>query len=206
MASEVEQWPQTLAYLQEWRPRRHFTVAVDAASDCDPLVFYSPHRQWLRDAWLASRFAEAVAARSVRLIAPPRTRPDFEVLLRNGHVLKVEATEADMPGRRRGDEYRKWAAEGYPARADLIENWVQRREAIPAALRSAAERKAAGGYPPGTSLLIYLNLGTYGRWRTDIERNFATWTKPANRAFSSVWILWGERVYRCWPSIGKSDN
>ena len=199
MASKIEQWPQTLASLQQWRPRTHFVAAVDTVTDCNPVEFYSPRGQWLRDAWLAARFAEAVAAREVRLTPPPLTKPDFEVVLRNGHVVSVEATEADLPGRRRGDEYKKWAAEGYPVRTDPIENWVERRAAIPLALQRAAERKARIAYPSGTSLLIYLNLGTYGSWRGDVECNLATWTKPASRAFRSVWVYWSGRLYSCWP-------
>ena len=150
--------------LSRWTPAKLFQAEVRGLlNNCDSADYFcAPENQWLRDAYLASKFSEYAHARTVRLVDESLGKPDFEVRLRNENCLLIEATEADLPGRRRGDEYRDAKAEGYPLRHDPGEKWKERRDAIPGQVAAAVERKLRKSYPTDTSLLIYVNLATYG--------------------------------------------
>lgn len=184
--------------LSRWMPAKRFQAEVRVLlNGCDSADFYRPQNQWLRDAYLASTFSEHVHPRLVRLVDESLSRPDFEVQLRNGRSLLIEATEADLPGRRRHDEYRDAKAKGYPLRHDPGEKWKERRDAIPSAVAAAVQRKIWKVYPPDTSLLIYVNLGTYGLWRDEIEKEIRENASLAQAKFKSVWAIWSGRLYRC---------
>jgi hypothetical protein len=193
--------PSKRANFEIWQATNSFIAAAETLFECDAVEFYAPKNQWLRDLWLACKFARGVSARKVRLIPASMLRPDFQVQLRNGSIMTIEATEVDRPGRRRHDEYRRSRAEGYPLRADPVEDWQGRRLAIPGAVRRAAEAKAAKSYPSGTSLLIYVNLGTYGTWRSELMHEIVANSEPAKHAFFSVWALWSGELFRCWPCL-----
>lgn len=185
--------------FEYWLPTNTFVAAAEPLFACDAVDFYAARNHWLRDLWLTCKFARGVSARKARLIPARMQRPDCQVLLRNGSTMTFEATEADRPSRRRHDEYKRRAAEGYPSRADPIEDWQERRFAIPRAVRAASEAKAAKNYPPGTSLLIYVNLGTYGTWRAEAMREIIQNSAPARHAFVSVSVLWSGEIFCCWP-------
>lgn len=188
--------------LEQWTPTAHFQQAVDfrcAAIDSAD-YFCSTANQWLRDAYLAARFASYSRARTVRLVPRPARYPDFEVQFPNGKIMRVEATEVDLPGRRRGDEYRNQKRAACSLMHDPDSSWERRRDAIIPGIKGAVERKSKKDYPPGTSLMLYVNLGTYGAWQADIERQFSTCADFGSSPFTSVWALWGGRLYRCWPN------
>jgi hypothetical protein len=62
--------------------------------------------EFLRDAWLAGEFGRHRHSSFARLVDEREQWPDFET--RAGDAIeRVECVEADVPGRRRGDEYRE---------------------------------------------------------------------------------------------------
>lgn len=71
------------------------------------------------------------------------------------------------------------------------------------ALETAVKKKVSKNYDPASrrrvGLVIYLNLGTYGEWRDDIEVQIFKKTRPASSVFQDVWVLWDSRLYRTWP-------
>ncbi len=156
---------------------------------------------FLRETWVAGTFAEKRQAISVRLVGP---RPDFELRFASGDVEAFEHVEADISGRRRGDEYAALAAAGYPLTHWPEEEWAtgeQAREAIRTAAgnkaKKAQELAAAGTpYPPGTGLLIYLNVRDFGAHQKEIEAVFDEAVHSARSSFSSIWILWKALAYR----------
>jgi hypothetical protein len=118
--------------------------------------------------------------------------------------------EADLDGRRRGDEYRDWAKNKFVARADPSDAWEKRRDEFPFAIervvRKKVEKKQAGKYDDTVSLLIYVNLGTYGLWREELELALIERTRLAADQFHSVWAWWDGRLYRCWPFPFVGDS
>lgn len=151
---------------------------------------------FLRDAWIASRVATALSSDSVRLI--PDHRPDFE-LQRSGQPQQFEATEADRDGRRRGDE-----PDDPTPRDDPVEDWRKRFEAIPAALDRVITKKLSKDYPPGVSLVVYVNLGCYGAYVREGPPMLQRCTSPAKQKFKSVFAIWEGTLYRFWDS-GRSS-
>ena len=174
---------------------------LELRQNASPHDFWAPKSSWLRDAIVASWFADKTSAKGVSLLEADR--PDFAVQYRNGMRLEFEATLADLPGRRIADEHRQWDKENVSVQADTECEWRARRNAIPLALQNASDRKAKkamqGLYGSRTNLLIYLNLATYDRWRQEIEPELVEHTQLARPHFNSVWVLWNERLYRTWP-------
>lgn len=189
--ADFEQWQSGKLFTRRYR---EIASQVDSAD-----YFCKPEHQWLRDTYVASEFAEHVSAAAARLVPRPANRPDFEVRLRNGKVLSLEATEADRDGRRRGDEYRQWKSQGYPLLKDTNDDIEARVNALPSAVRSAVERKCNIQYPPGTGLVLYVNLGTYGASREVLEKQLVVCTACGRGHFAHIWALWSGKLYRCWP-------
>lgn len=145
---------------------------------------------FLRDAWIAGRFATALSSDLVRLA--PAERPDFEIQT-DGVIQQFEATEADRDGRRRGDE------QGSPAlEPDPVEQWRARFEAIPAALDRVVTKKVAKNYPPEVGLAIYVNLGCYGAYVDEGLPVLQNGTEPAKDKFRVVLVMWEGTVYKLW--------
>lgn len=130
-------------------------------------LFNQSGLEFLRDAAAGAEFAGNRRALAIRLL--PAERPGCEIRFRSKTVQAFEIVEADDPNRERGLEYRESAATG-KFRHWPVENWAtpeQSREL----LQSAAKRKAKKAselaskgipYPPGTGLLIYLNINDFG--------------------------------------------
>ena len=149
-----------------------------------------------RDAWVAAKLASSLSGEAVRL--GPDEWPDFEIR-GEGRVRQYEITEADIPGRRRGDEYKAAGRAGSSQwEMDLVENWVARAMQAPGAIRQDAIGKANKGYPPSARLVIYLNIGEYGVRQKEIEAAMAESTSPAKDAFHEVWVLWKTQLYLLW--------
>jgi hypothetical protein len=92
------------AELSQWLQPDVFRSRVDeliAPLFRRGLFFRQAGLMFLRDAWIASRVSMALSSDSVRLVSAER--PDFEIA-HEGQIRQFEATEADMDGRRRGDE------------------------------------------------------------------------------------------------------
>lgn len=81
-------------------------------------------------------------------------------------IERVECAEADILGRRRGDEYReaeKRNAGGGPVVVDdPLEDWVSRADQAPAALSAVIATKIGKRYAGRASLLINLNISEFG--------------------------------------------
>jgi len=152
---------------------------------------------FIRDAYTAAKFAKQRGAQSVRLCAG--TRPDFEMTL-DGITQLFEVTEADLPGRTRGKEYRD--ALGQPPKLVHVEQleMFQNACAIPGALEDRATLKAGKSYDPSWSLVILLNIPTYGVAIAEVESIMTAATEAAGKAFSEVWVMWNGRLYRPWPA------
>ena len=75
-----------------------------------------------------------------------RRKPAGGDPLKLGDMVETfEMTEADVPERRRGQEYKEAAKQRCP-KDDPVENWVARADKVPEALKLAAEKKAKKGY------------------------------------------------------------
>lgn len=154
---------------------------------------------FILEAFAAAEFAGIRGAVAVRLIPDPR--PDFQVRTDQGDEA-WELTEADLPGRRRGQEYREAAVRAAAGLSvienDPVENWHARADhAAPSLLRRAA-KKAGKGYTPDTRLLIYLNIDEFGIRHQEIEAAMLDATVPAQDAFAEVWVLWKAQAFRLW--------
>src|SRR4051812_14589822 len=89
--------------LSGWTSTAAFRTRVDQIARGIPrkIFFRQGGLAFLRDAWTASRVGCALPSDAVRLVTSQR--PDFEIRI-DGQILRFEATEADIDGRRRGDE------------------------------------------------------------------------------------------------------
>jgi hypothetical protein len=193
----------TSAWLSNWRTPSEAQAYVDALTEQvgDVDFFTQAGLDFIRDAWLAASFGLARNADAVRLVAGEW--PDCE--LRFGErVEQYEITEADVPGRRRGDQYRerdrRRGPSGILVEPDPVENWIKRAEQAPSALRLAAEKKLGKRYGARAGLVVYLNISEYGIRQPEIEGCMAEALAPAGDAFESVWVLWKARAYRVYPA------
>lgn len=187
--------------LYNWHKPNHFLEVINRLRPSDSADYFNaPGNQIFRDAWIAGEFAIRGTSEEVRLVND--NWPDFQVS-QAGTVRAFESIEADLPGRRRGDEYKDWKKRNYQPEPDEVDNWRARRDAIPIALENCVRKKTAKNYDVKArrkvGLVINLNLGTYGEWRGDIETQIFEKTRPAAAVFQDVWVLWDNRLYRTWP-------
>ena len=91
--------------------------------------------KWLRELWVLNEFAAITLPTRLRLnrVDPPDCFAQFDT----GWVA-IEITEILEPGRKRGMEYRKTK---YEVEDDPVEDWVERAELIPTALREGIRMK-----------------------------------------------------------------
>lgn len=162
-------------------------------------LFNQPGIEFIREGWAAATFGIAREADSVRLVAATVRWPDFEIRL-NQRVESWEFTEADVPGRRRGQEYRDdpLMTGDKALGLDHTENYMARAERAPEAIRARCMAKAAKRYDGRAALLIYLNISDFGTRHQEIVKSFPEATAPAKDAFTEVWVLWKARVYPVW--------
>lgn len=202
---EIERYQ---AWLTEWRTPVEMLKYVEEVNDAAGRYFLiQAGLAFLRDAWAAATFANIHGASEVRLVA--EEWPDFELKFRDD-VETFEFTEADVPGRKRGQEYQEAedtvGPDGIYVEDDPVEDWIARAEAAPDALRIAAETKAGKAYSGDAQLLIYLNISEFGIRQEDIECCFQESTKPAKNAFDTVWILWKGAAYKVWDKGRLCDE
>ena len=171
--------------LSRWTPTDVFRGRIDQIAQAIPrgTFFRQGGLAFLRDAWIASRVACALPSDMVRLVSSER--PDFEIQIA-GQIQQFEATEADIEGRRRGDE----PDDPYP-RPDPVEDWRRRFEAIPTALDRVVAKKLKKDYLPEVNLAIYVNLGCYGAYVKE-GLPFFRITLPLQEPSSNVFLYSGK--------------
>jgi hypothetical protein len=138
-----------------------------------------------REAFIAGRFARRRGAEQVRLLKEDgRTNtPDFELQI-GGRTLRFETTEADIPGRRRSDEFRQ------PPRVEPI--IFTNLDVMVERMRELASAKAAKQYDDCHGLVIWVNPPAFSfnpqmRWDSLVRGG-----EPAAAAFTEVWAMRGE--------------
>jgi hypothetical protein len=176
------------AELSRWtEPKRYRARTDEICLSIDRKTFFSQGGlAFLRDAWVA----DALASDAVRLV--PAEKPDFEIH-RGGAVEQFEITEADMDGRRRGDE-----PDVPHLQPDPVEKWRKRFEAIAPALDRVVTKKLAKEYAPGVALVVYVNLGCYGAYLDEGIPILRRGTSLAKEKFKSVFAMWEGTLYKFW--------
>lgn len=162
-----------------------FRKSHDAVS---PRDFHSkPAYKKSQEFYCAARFGQALSQ-----VTPcwlhvadydEQTEADFHLEV-DGKCFAFQITEVQLPGRRRGDEYKQ---EKLP-RATL-ESWDLGTNMGATWIRKAIQKKFAryGGKVDGLNLLVYANFQT-------CEHNFeeiCSVTADAASKFDSVWVLNG---------------
>jgi hypothetical protein len=134
-----------------------------------------------RESFVAAHFAKHREADAVRLLRPHNTAtPDFAIRLGDSEHW-YEITEADRPGRRRGQE-------NLPTVPQLVEDheWTT-SDAYFEIVLARAEKKACKTYARCDGLIIYDNAWPI----TDREAMTRAWwlkaTAPARAVFPEVW-------------------
>jgi hypothetical protein len=198
--------------LLKWQSLDEFNAVLEEWHEISGgFSIIQPGSDTYRDGWIAAHFAKAVAGDRLRLVGADR--PDFEMEIRS-RVSEFEATEADIPGRRRGQEYwQDWEMQhrGESTVRDHNAPGILRRE-VGNMLRGAAENKSQIGYGTDCNLVIYLNPGDFDWYHEEILSSFIPSTERAGRVFRSVCILWKEVAYCAWrlgsenPSMGITES
>ena len=194
--TERDDW---LRILHAWQPPKDFREALDRleAAQNDHLLT-DPRAGFYRDAYCAELFATLIGADQVRLVTGER--PDFQISIA-GSELAFEVTEADTPGRKRGQEVqerRKRRVPGEPFVEDFpYEDWLTPNQAD-VALRTAAEKKDRGVYDPSWGLVILLNPIEFGAHQQAIENLMVGATAAVRSRFAAVWVLWNGVGYNTW--------
>ena len=189
----------SLRVLHAWQPPKDFRDALDRleAAQSDHLLT-DPRAGFYRDAFCAELFATLVGADQVRLVAGEQ--PDFQISVA-GSELAFEVTEADTPGRKRGQEVqerRKLRVPGEPFVEDFPnEDWLTPEQAD-IALRTAADKKDRSVYDPSWGLVILLNPVEFGAHQQAIESLMVGATAAVRNRFASVWVLWKGVGYNTW--------
>jgi hypothetical protein len=193
------------AWLSEWRKPGEVAAYVTAVNDAmgSADFFRQGGVEFLRDAWLAAEFGQHRQSTAVRLVAERDLWPDFEAR-DGGEIERVECGEADIPARRRGDEYRVAAERSENGKPnfehDPMEDWITRADQVPKALATVIASKVGKRYAGCVSLLIYLNISEFGIRRAEIGAAMATAVAPALPYFRRVWILWKAQLYGPWAA------
>jgi len=196
--------------LQEWQTpdamlsledRVHGRIGSDVHLNQAGLSF-------LHDAIIAASFAKIVQPSAlVRLCKEPR--PDFEMRLPDESIYAAEATLADLPDRRMGDEYRGLP---HPSSISMNHSYPEEEEALcrkygPDALKTACAKKVRKGYSRDVGLVIYFNFFViFDDAQKQIAGEFfLDSTEAARNHFRDVFVLWGSNVCWLWQS-GKVRN
>jgi hypothetical protein len=188
--AQLKAWEEELSIRTEPKTFRSRVEEIHNSVG-DPAFFVQGGLQFLRDAWIASPVATALSADVVRLW--PADRPDFEIIVAGSPRL-FEATEADMPERRRGDEYIR----GTHRKDDPASEWRRRFDAIPAALETVIRKKIKKKYEPSISLVVFVNLGCYRAYVDEGIPVLRAGTSPAKGAFREVFAIWEGFLFSCW--------
>jgi hypothetical protein len=186
-AVEVKNWERRFQNFMT--PAAMLALEAQLADIVGEYFFLQTGLQFAREAHVAGHVGRLRKAARVRLV--PKTRPDCEMIVR-GRLERFEITEADLPGRRRGDEYRETIERPID---DPVEAVLARAKLAPRMLQTASERKARGDYAPDCGLIIYLNLSEYDWCRREIETAMPEAINSARETFKTVIVLWKDRLF-----------
>lgn len=179
------------ANLSQWLSPDDFGSLVGRlCKACRAADFFNePTISFLRDAWVLAEFARHKKVDRVRLSHPRDQWPDGFVES-GGVSVNVEITSASIAGRKLGKEYR------FPGKTELdpVDDWVQRANAIPAALDKAILDKAAKRYSSPVNLVVYLNIDEYGIRQEAIEAEIAAIKHRHASSFQGLHILWKDKL------------
>ena len=194
--TDRDQW---LTLLHAWLPPKDFREALNRLETAQgDHLLTDPRAGFYRDAFCAELFATLVGADLVRLMAGER--PDFQINIA-GSESAFEVTEADTPGRKRGQdvqERRKRRVPRQPFVEDFpYEDWLTPEQAD-IALRTAADKKDRSVYDPSWGLVILLNPIEFGAHQQAIEELMVSATAAVRNRFASVWVLWKGVGYNTW--------
>lgn len=185
------------AWLSEWRTPEGAGMYISDVNDhMGSTAFLSqPGLTFLREMYLASKFAAARGLSEIRLITGER--PDFEVRGVEG-IERFECVEADLADRKRSEEYREAEDATRPFELyveDPMDDFDVEIRQIPTALRTAAKSKAGKGYSPDTCLLIYLNIYSAGCNLGAVSASFRADTAASKGHFAGTWVLWAGKAF-----------
>jgi hypothetical protein len=116
-------------------------------------------------------------------------------------------TEADLPDRKRGKEFREAAEHerttGKPLLTeDRVEQWHERAALIPDAIEQAVKLKIDKRYSTAAArqlrLVILLQIHEWDIAQREVEECMAERTSMAKNVFGEVWIIWKTKLYRVW--------
>jgi hypothetical protein len=189
--------------LQHPRPPAELRGYVVALMDVleSTNLFVRSGLTFIQEAHIAAEMGILREASAACLVSDDR--PDFELLFEDRTEF-YELVEAHRLNRNRGDEYKALEAAGFPIYELPIEEWATPEQAF-LSIRAMAEKKAkraeklaARGtpYPKETRLLFYVNLVDFGAHQKEIEAVFSSAAEPARLWFSSIWVLWKNRIYQ----------
>lgn len=135
-----------------------------------------------REAFVACRFAEHRSADAVRLLKAAQTpTPDFAIRLANEERW-YETTEADRPGRTRGNEPPLQSIQMIPD-----SDWVEPEDYL-GVIQARAKRKARRAYSRCNGLIIWSNAFPIAKEHQLDRRWWETAVEPAAEAFEEVWV------------------
>lgn len=169
----------------EWQlPDELRQTAEMEATRLGQMALLRPGKKF-REAYVASRFAAFRKALSVRLLPESNdtVTPDFEMKV-GGLVQQLEITEADRPGRRRGDEGHS-TIEGLVPIPD--DEWTDPDE-YQALVARQASTKADKSYDRCEGLIIWSNAWPIANEQVLTLEWWRTACKPAESAFTEVWV------------------
>lgn len=159
--------------------------------------FSKPAYKKIQELWCAAHFSMAYSAFIQECwvhIADRdlQTDTDFELEVR-GVLHPFQITEVQLPGRRRGDEYRgkappAWEQEDYSEGSEKGASWV----------RAGIDKKFSGygGSVTHLNLLVYLNFPAWDQQFHDMRDA----TGDVARKFASVWLLNGNALCTVAPN------
>jgi len=193
------------AALRKWQSPSTFIATTEKLMPLlTSIQFFNDGRlSFARDAWVGAHLASITSAGMVRLV--PDQWPDYEER-HPTQTVQYEITQADLPGRKIGAEYKAAVKAGSPAEEDPVEHWAARAALIPDALRRAAHDKANKGYPDSAKLVIHLMIDEWGIRQQDVEASMASATMIARDAFEQVLVLWKACLYLLWDHGQPSDS
>lgn len=209
MAVKVEDSPQrsrshmvqSRHWFEEWREPNEFFDAAHRINDPElgvPTSHFLGKNQYkyIREAWVAGNFAAILATKNtIRVkLGADSDGVDFHILA-NGEDMPFQQTEALRPGRKRTLEYQKVENGEAPATSEFSPD--AELAAIPESLRRAIKGKADRRPTPKPHLLVYVNLETFGDMLPTGQ--LVLLTRPWKDSFQSIFLLWANKVVRCWP-------
>jgi hypothetical protein len=149
-------------------------------------LFTSPKLGFLRDAMIIAECAiHLTNATAARLASKRQTYPDGFVDA-DGKTLWIEATEVDIEGRRRGDEYRAGVA---------VTDKQKTVKSAAAELDRVIGQKIDKNYSRKPTLVVYLNLDQENADESEIIKIFDETKKKHSAFFDGIKILWKGKLY-----------